>query len=503
MPDLKTEDRILLPGVVATLVSRIRHKKFALAAFLIPLGIRAIPEVIVGPYPVGFDTISFYVPNTLDWAAGKTGAMAMLGAAPLMYMISVPLYLLVRVNPVWIFKVMGPILYGGLIWSLFRFLQLGLRWTGRQAFGTALMASLYFVTLRISWDLYRNMLGLTFILLSLPLLQAEKNPRRELVSSVLLSLAVASDQLTAVLALGLIGFRFLESLRRRQWGDMAYLTRVGLAPLALFAAVFYTGLASGISLVETQPEVPRVEALVSSVGFLIYAFFPLLPLAVIGMRRLTNFDLKAWMALCTAIVLVALMPFFGFIVPSYRWVLLLDIPMCVYGAMGFSRLSQIAPLATARALRIFGKVIRVVPILLVFSAILYIDLPAQQATGYYAIFPSFVPTSMMQDNVPLSDMPSLATVLGWVAAHLGPHEILIAHQTMYGWAKAYLPSTANIIDYVYSSPLVGVSLAQSYGYSTIWTVWWVPGLGWHGQAYLPNGFVPIFQDGNMAVYAYQ
>ncbi len=421
MPDLKTEDRILLPGVVATLVSRIRHKKFALAAFLIPLGIRAIPEVIVGPYPVGFDTISFYVPNTLDWAAGKTGAMAMLGAAPLMYMISVPLYLLVRVNPVWIFKVMGPILYGGLIWSLFRFLQLGLRWTGRQAFGTALMASLYFVTLRISWDLYRNMLGLTFILLSLPLLQAEKNPRRELVSSVLLSLAVASDQLTAVLALGLIGFRFLESLRRRQWGDMAYLTRVGLAPLALFAAVFYTGLASGISLVETQPEVPR----------------------------------------------------------------------------------QIAPLATARALRIFGKVIRVVPILLVFSAILYIDLPAQQATGYYAIFPSFVPTSMMQDNVPLSDMPSLATVLGWVAAHLGPHEILIAHQTMYGWAKAYLPSTANIIDYVYSSPLVGVSLAQSYGYSTIWTVWWVPGLGWHGQAYLPNGFVPIFQDGNMAVYAYQ
>jgi hypothetical protein len=47
--------------------------RFGLAAFLIPLGIRAIPEIIVGPYPVGFDTIAFYVPNTLDWAARKTG----------------------------------------------------------------------------------------------------------------------------------------------------------------------------------------------------------------------------------------------------------------------------------------------------------------------------------------------------------------------------------------------------------------------------------------------
>jgi len=33
--------------------------------------VRAIPEIIVGPYPVGFDTIAFYVPNTLDWAMGK------------------------------------------------------------------------------------------------------------------------------------------------------------------------------------------------------------------------------------------------------------------------------------------------------------------------------------------------------------------------------------------------------------------------------------------------
>ena len=43
----------------------IREHRLALAAFLTPLAIRAIPGVIVGPYPVGFDTMAFYVPRGL------------------------------------------------------------------------------------------------------------------------------------------------------------------------------------------------------------------------------------------------------------------------------------------------------------------------------------------------------------------------------------------------------------------------------------------------------
>ena len=28
-----------------------------------PLLVRAVPEILVGPYPVGWDTIAFYVPK--------------------------------------------------------------------------------------------------------------------------------------------------------------------------------------------------------------------------------------------------------------------------------------------------------------------------------------------------------------------------------------------------------------------------------------------------------
>src|SRR5216684_2902114 len=83
MPNLDVKSVGKLPESLGRLL---RSRRFALAAFLIPVFIRSIPEILVGPYPVGWDTIAFYVPNTLDWAAGKAGFTEILGTAPLMYM---------------------------------------------------------------------------------------------------------------------------------------------------------------------------------------------------------------------------------------------------------------------------------------------------------------------------------------------------------------------------------------------------------------------------------
>src|SRR2546428_354069 len=45
--------------------------RFGLAALLIPFTIRIIPELIAGPYPIGYDTIGSYVPFMLDWSTGN------------------------------------------------------------------------------------------------------------------------------------------------------------------------------------------------------------------------------------------------------------------------------------------------------------------------------------------------------------------------------------------------------------------------------------------------
>jgi hypothetical protein len=48
-------------GKIPELFGRlVRSYRFALAAFLVPVFIRSIPEILVGPYPIGWDTIAFY-----------------------------------------------------------------------------------------------------------------------------------------------------------------------------------------------------------------------------------------------------------------------------------------------------------------------------------------------------------------------------------------------------------------------------------------------------------
>jgi hypothetical protein len=391
-----------------------------------------------------------------------------------------------------------------MIAALFRFLRVGLKWPERQALGGALLTSLYFVTLRVSWDMYRNMLGLTFLLLSLPLLGSIKERRSQALLAGLIVLAAASDQLTGVIALSLIGGRALVEFVSGRWDESTGLMRVGVPGLVFFLSSAYVGVStSGMGLVQQQAPVPSLNSLASSAGLLGYLYLPIVPLVLLGLRRTINVDVRNWAVVLLVLALTALVPFSGFVVMSYRWSLLLDIPLCVYASAGIARiLSADSPVINwTRIVR--GKILPILSLVLVVSASLYIVVPAQNAMWYYTAFPEFLPTSMVQDTVPISDMVSLRTMLDWVQVNMRPGAVLITHQAIYGWARAYLSSTDNIIDYGYSSPQGGVSLAESQGFSKIWTVWWLPGLGWHGQAYLPNRFAAVFQDGEMAVYTYQ
>jgi hypothetical protein len=485
----------------AKLVSAIRRQRFGLAAFLIPLAIRAIPEILVGPYPVGWDTIASYVPNTLDWAAGKMGWVSLLGTAPLLYIISVPVYLVTRVNPVWIFKIMGPLLYGSMILALYRFLRLGLRWTERMSLGAGLMTSLYFVTLRISWDLYRNMLGTIFILVGLPLLNSHSK-KGLLVLSALTGLAVLSDQLTGVVALALVGLKTLETLAKRNGSDSFKLGLVLAPGLGLFLSIVYAfSVTSNQNIVVVQPASPTIQQLVSSVGFLSYAYLPIAAFAILGARRVTNSVLRIWCLTCLGFLLTALLPFLGFI-GSYEWSILLSLPVCTYAAEGLAGLSgktwtgaSLTRFASTNFMRFFS-------IALVVSALLYIALPAENAMPYFGIFSSTMPTSMTQDTMPLSEMQALSSMLTWVQTHMDPNSALITNSATYGWARAYLSPVQPVVNFQFSSPLVGVRMAKEEGYTSFFMIWWANGTGWDGQPYVPAGFVPVQQSGLMVVYTY-
>src|SRR2546428_4185592 len=190
---------------VLQIVSAIRNYKFALAAILLPFTVRAIPEVIAGPYPIGWDTIAFYVPNTLDMAAGRMGVWGIIGSGPLMYSFIVPIYVLTRINPILLFKIAGPVLFGVLCWSVFRFCGKRLGLSVRSAFLSVLFLAFYFVSLRVAWDAYQAELGLTFFVLGLTGAGESVSVARSTVAkSAFFLLAILANQLVAALVGGTV-----------------------------------------------------------------------------------------------------------------------------------------------------------------------------------------------------------------------------------------------------------------------------------------------------------
>ncbi len=475
--------------------------RYSLSALFIPVLIRTLPELIVGPYPVGYDTIASYVPNTMDWTSGKLAPIGLLETAPLMYIISISLYYFARIDPLWIFKIMGPALYGLMIWSLFRFSRLSLGWTSRQALAGSLLTSVFFVSLRISWDLYRYMLGLAFLLFALSMLPAPRTLKGKAVLSALVALAVAANQLTGVTILLLLGARALTVLSKRRPSEFFQLFAISMPGLGLQLAIFYAGLlAPRGNLIQVQPLVTSLDTIVSTLGFLILAFLPIIPLALLGRKSVKSLELKTWSVLCVVGALTALSPLVGVGSNGYRLILHLDVPLCIYAAAGIRQLSGTTSLSLRLGPSVRRHLTPAFTVLILALAISYATLPAEIALPYYTAFPTFIPTSMIQNTVPLSDMGNLKDALHWTNTHMSPDVVLITHQAIYGWVREYLPSLNRVINYGISSPLVGLEMARSAGFGRVFMIWWIDGQGWHGQQYVPAAFELEFTAGNIAVY---
>ena len=141
----------------------------AALAFFVPFLVRALPEVLMGEYLVGFDTISYYVPVALRWAHGGARFWEVVASAPLLYGLLVQL-LISGVPLVVLLKVLPPVLHGFLGLSIYGYARLGFEWSLKKSLAASLLAVLYFVALRISWDMLRSELGLIFLFAFLILL---------------------------------------------------------------------------------------------------------------------------------------------------------------------------------------------------------------------------------------------------------------------------------------------------------------------------------------------
>lgn len=491
-------------------ITQNRNFIFPFLAFVVPLIVRAIPEILMGPYVVGFDTMGFYVPNTLLWLHGGINLWGYLETAPLFYTILISI--VATGGPLIVaLKVISPLLLGFLGLSIYIYARKGLDWSSIKSIVPALLGTVYFVALRVSWDMLRNELGLIFLFVVLTLLADRRNSswKRYVLLSLAMMAVVLSHQLVSVIMFGVVVFTVVYKLLRKDFIRSVNLIVVSLPAVFFFFFVYFIvvvpsgfmdySMSVGSPLASWTGFTSYQSMLVSETGFFLYCFLPLLPLALVSFKRFGDFQLRSWLLLSLILLLIP----FAFVSP-FRWILMLPYPLAFYVTDTLSWLKSI------RWKRFKFTVHKIAILYLVLSTALlsfgFIFMTSEKPFLYFNpeqfnYYPYQIPSSMSQNTISITDCQSTVNALQWFRGNVNSSALLLTHTVFYGWALLTL-NEDQVRNYGFDDPAKAATTAAQEGHTQIYLIWWVNGQGWYGQPTLPLSFHEVYQSGKIAIYSY-
>ena len=501
--------------------------------FIVGFIIRSIPNLLTG-HPVGYDTID-YATQIYDWKNILQNPNIIF-QTPLFILLADFLFLFSNLEPFIILRFLQPIIYGLLVTSFYYVCKALYKWNLKWIFFGTLLFSLQTVTLRISWDLLKNELGLVLLLITLTRL---KNPRTY--SFVLLTiLIVLSHQIISFMLLGIIFFLLLRHSVRNDYVMIKKLLLPSV-PFFIFVALqffFHVGLINlnneidqsiflpiiaSIPLVKSLPfpfinymigegltnyQQSYLFLLVDVVSLYLASFLLILPFIIyefLAVQKKTFRDLlnpiNIWTILCSLPVLnVILFPIFA-LFSWHRWMFMLIVPYSIYATIGIMNLS------TKLRSNGFNKFFHISILIILFIAcLLYSVMPHSNSLSLYSTLnPSskYAPTTMMRNTVSLYDVPYLSNVFAWIDQKLDNKSCLLVKDAFVDWVKIFSSTNLTVFNYKNQDVHDGLNYAQSLNYTDMYWLWWDNGIGlqWYGQI-IPSYFIPVYQSCTLVIYKY-
>ena len=487
-----------------TFIRKNRSLIFGILAFAIPFAVRAIPEVLMGQFPVGFDSIAYYTPNTLIWLKQGIDFWPFFSSAPLIYVLLMGITS-TGASIIITLKILSPLLLGFLGLAVYLYARKALCWPHKKSLLVVPFATLYFVALRISWDMLRSELALIFLFLALILIQ--KKPlalRNAALLSLLMVLVVFTHQLVTIIMFAIVIATFIRRGFDKENNEVKKILVCSLPALLLFLWVLYSnyvlsstpvlGFSGNFSAGFESLAGSSYHSLIENTfSFLLYCYLPLLPFLIFGVRRFkSNIQIKAWIVWIFIPILLVFVPnafSIGGILP-FRWILLLTFPLAFYAVEGFYAVK-------------WNWYKLAVGFVIAFLSLSFMVLPNNIAGGYFnGPFTSYLPKSMLQNTVQLSDCQDTSNALLWAQHNTPVNSDLLVHEAFYGWATLSFNSN-RLIPYFYSDPLqVASQLHATNSSNSLYLIWWVNGTGWYEMQNAPAAFEELYHSGNIAIYHY-
>jgi len=470
--------------------------------------VRLIPEILSHRWPIGYDTIYFARMISQNYVWSNTDNF--MESSPLFFVIMTPFT--VFDNIFMVLKVVAPLLYGLLSGAVFTYAFYALRWRLEKDLFCSFIFALQLPALRISWDLFRNELGLIFMLLTLSLLAKFNGTRIQFMLFGLFSaLASFSHEMVTALMLAIVPtiliFKVLnkELSWRQFWAfTVAFCPSVAYAIFLTFWALYapiqgpvnfgVTPLFDYIGLGPYQ-YATHMELINEHFRFFLILFFPILPLVLFGIkRRLPYVDLLT-------VILFAL-SFFPIISPhrspafSPRWMFMLAVPFSFYASEGLFRVYKTTHNYCTPGLFV---TLLVLPSLtfMVFPPHLSPLAPFQTEKTW-----QYLPSSMLSNTIPLEDVPCLLENLAFLEKEMNSYSLLITHEAFYDWALIALGSNVSVTSSIKVNPFLFAESFSGLGYK-IYVISWTDSLhSWHGLTPPNDNFRLVFSSGYIGVYRF-
>ncbi len=391
---------------------------------------------------MGYDVLVGYVPSIEKFP--DTAVLTLFGWvwAPFTIVLLRILSIVSLGNTYLFLKFFGPTLYGCFSLSFYYMVRGGFGWAPRKSLVTSMIFLMQPAILRLGWDQFREILGLSFLFGLIVLTRGDFAgvKRRPWLILGLTLMIVATHELVSVLMLLVLSWQVAARLlsKTRLSATVAlfvpsgllfafqfYCRSIGLPPFAqsfmpvvIPHSVVFTnylgGPPSGVSDYTTL--VIRVASLSA------YALTPILPLAFLGFRKDSLLlPMLGWLTSAS---------FDSLILPQFAlsyfwwWLLLLALPLSVYAGSGLEKLSSINAFNRFQGTAIFL-------LLLAMLAVGYSTSTIR--LGYPGAY-AYMPSSLVESSVRYSEIPHLESAIEWSNQNAPRNAILLLPENFEGFA---------------------------------------------------------------------
>jgi hypothetical protein len=511
---------------------KLTDRRALVACLSLGFFVRLIPELLAFPLPIGFDTIDYAV-------AMKSGVIlphwsSFFTSSWLLYALIVPLYSLSQVDPFLLLKVVAPLLFGLNVAGVYWFARKMLGWDLRMGLLAGFFFALQLASLRISWDLLRNTLGLGILLFALSYLKEIGSKRGLALFASLSLLTVFAHEYAAVTLLVVaVGLVVWPTVRRQVNSDskrlaLAVLPALAVSMTGVWLRIFPVHYALGTNVISARDAVSaqqgklffivdylRIQTSVDnyasywtlalSVG-LLFAVLYLPYLFLVAKGFFENRILNLWtMLLLTGAFGCLIVPFFA-LEYWHRWMFMLVYPFTFFATNGFSKLLQPKTLSeekTRSSLWFSNKKATATMLLTLSLGVAYLATPMLMVYTNMSV-PSITSTYLYfstNPTVPYQDVNSVVRAINWLNGNMDTASCVVLQNAFTSWGEMYLGKSHVIVCFE-NDINAAVNAAFGHGFSRVFFVWWNQPIGWYGIS-VPQSFASVQGFGRISVYAYE